>query len=167
MAIVSSVDFSLVLDEKDYQKVMDKLAGLTEVEQQQVIATALKEGATLLNQVGKQQLVATILHPETSKGRLLKSMQVKVMKAKKDKGPVGYAGFKRSTKKTAGEGLGGNAAHLVDRGTVDRYTKKGYYRGKVKGSLFWTSTVESQGDKALEILMEGIDKALNNIWDKN
>ena len=164
MGVISSSDFSLVLDEKDYQKVMQKLVGLSEVEQQQVITSALKEGATLLNQVGKQQLVATILHPETSKGRLYKSMQVKVMKAKKDKDAVGYAGFKRSTKKEKG---GGNAAHLVDRGTVDRYTKKGYYRGKVKGSLFWTSTVQSQGDKALEILMEGIDKALNNIWDKN
>ena len=164
MATISSVDFTLILDEKDYQKVMQKLAGLSEVEQQQVINSALKEGATLLKETGKKQLIATILHPETSKGRLLKSMQVKVLKASKNKGAAGYSGFKRTTKK--GEG-GGNAAHLVDRGTVDRYTKQGYYRGKVKGSLFWTSTVQSQGEKALEILMNGIDKALNKLWDKN
>lgn len=164
MAQISSVDFTLILDDKDYQQLMNKLAGLTEVEQQAVINSALKDGSKLLTESGKQKLVATILHPEQSKGRLYQSMGVKVLKAKKNKGPVGYSGFKRSTKKEKG---GGNAAHLVDRGTAERYTKKGYYRGKVKGSLFWTSTVESQGQKALEILMNGINEALNKLWDKN
>lgn len=164
MALVSSGDFSLVLDEQQYAALMKKLDILTEVEKQEVINKALKAGATLLSESGKQQLVATILHPENSTGRLFKSMNVKVMKAKKNKGPVGYSGFKRSTKKD--KSGGGNAAHLVDRGTVDRYTKKGYYRGKVKGSLFWTQTVQNQGDKAMDLLLNAIDEAIENIWNK-
>lgn len=164
MPKISSGDFSLVLDEKSYQQVMAKLDCLTEVEKQAVITDALAEGAKLLSESGKQHLVATILHPEDSTGRLYKSMNVKVMKAKKNKGPVGYSGFKRSTKKD--KSGGGNAAHLVDRGTVDRYTKKGYYRGKVKGSLFWTSTVQQEGDRALDKLMSAIDEALEILWNK-
>ena len=164
MALVSSGEFSLVLDEQQYEALLKKVGMLTDVEKQEVINKALKAGTTLLTESGKRQLVATILHPETSTGRLFKSMDVKVMKAKKTKGPVGYSGFKRSTKKD--KSGGGNAAHLVDRGTVERYTQKGYYRGKVKGSLFWTQTVQQQGDKAMDLLMQAIDEAIENIWNK-
>ena len=164
MPKISNGDFSLVLDDAQYDALVKKMELLTDIEKEEVINTALKKGTTLLTESGKQHLVATILHPEDSTGRLLKSMNIKVLKAKKNKGPVGYSGFRRSTRNN--KSGGGNAAHLVDRGTVDRYTKKGYYRGKVKGSLFWTSTVQQEGDKAIELLLNAIDEAIENIWNK-
>ena len=78
---------------------------------------------------------------------------------KKSQGKV-YAGFSRPS---------GAAAHLVDRGTVKRWTKKGYYRGYIsktkgmnRGSSFWTDAVEDKGPEGLEKLYNSIRETINN-----
>lgn len=164
MAAINQDGFSLVLDEQDYNALMKKLEYLSDVDREAVINSALKEGTTLLTESGKQQLIATILHPETSKGRLYRSMGIKVLKATKKKGAAGYSGFKRTTKKEYG---GGNAAHLVDRGTVERWNRtQGHSTGRVKGSLFWTTTVQQQGPRAMDMLLKAIGEALDKLWNK-
>ena len=72
-----------------------------------------------------------------------------------------YAGFKR------GKG-GGNHAHLIDRGTVLRYTRKGHYRGSVSaghpnfGNMFWTVTVRRLGPK----IQNNLSNAIHNAFQR-
>ena len=95
-------------------------------------------------------------------GNLSKSFKTSSSKKK----VVAYAGFSRS-------GIHkGNHAHLVDRGTVKRWTKKGYYRGSVsknqpqKGTNFWTDSVMAQGPKAMENLKDTIYNELAKITNR-
>lgn len=79
----------------------------------------------------------------------------------KKKRTSAYAGFKRST--------GGGIAHMVDRGTAERYTSRMFYRGSVSkgspntGSRFWTNAVQKNGDRAINELMDSVNKSINTI----
>lgn len=88
-------------------------------------------------------------------GNLLKSFQVKV----KNK-PGVLTGFKQGKD-------GGSHAHLVDRGTDERFytTKKGKRKstGKVIGNLFWSDTEAQDYPKAMDELYKGIEKGVNKI----
>lgn len=63
----------------------------------------------------------------------------------------------------------GHHAHLIDRGTKDRYTKRGYYRGSIskgnpnQGSLFYTSAVQMRKDEALRELERAVYEEINKI----
>lgn len=101
-------------------------------------------------------------------GNLKRSFAIKIVKKK----GYGLSGFRRSAPK---KGIkGGNHAHLVDRGTAERYTIKTHsYRGSVSrgrpytGSLFWTDAVESQGPQAVNRLVEAVYKSLQEITERN
>lgn len=84
-----------------------------------------------------------------------------------------YAGFRRTRKNSEGGYIaGGNHAHLVDRGTKKRWTKKGYYRGSVAkknpqtGTNFWTNAVEQEGPKVLNKIINSLDRKLTSIKNK-
>lgn len=89
-------------------------------------------------------------------GNLLKSFQVKVKKNK----PGVLTGFKQGTD-------GGSHAHLVDRGTDERFytTKKGKRKstGRVKGNLFWSDTEAEDYPKAMDELYKGIERGVEKI----
>lgn len=123
---------------------------MSEVDQSATIQTALKSGAKIIESAGRTNLAA---RNKSKTGNLKKSFSVKVNKKK----AYALSGFRRPQ---------GAHAHLVDRGTTKRYTKKGYYRGAVKGSMFWTSAVESAGPRALNAVMDAIYDALNNLSRK-
>ena len=63
----------------------------------------------------------------------------------------------------------GHHAHLIDRGTDERYTKKGAYRGSISkgnpnhGSLFYTSAVHMRADDALQELERGVYEEIKRI----
>lgn len=71
------------------------------------------------------------------------------------------------------DGLG-KLAHIFDRGTKERYTKKGYYRGHIfrglppsRGALGWVHTVETEGPKEMRTtITNALNKALTAITVK-
>lgn len=104
-------------------------------------------------------------------GRLVKGFRIKTMK--KNGGVM--AGFAYNNGRNGmKKGQGANHAHLVDRGTKERNTmrgytdklgrhyKKGISRGKMPGSSFWSDVNKNDTGRAMEMLMEGIRKAINN-----
>jgi len=87
-------------------------------------------------------------------GNLLRSFEVKVKKSK----PGVLIGFR--------QGVGGGShAHLVDRGTDNRFwkTKKRKSTGKVIGNAFWADTEAQDFPQAMDKLYMGIEKAVNRI----
>lgn len=153
-------DLTLQLSENDYQAIQNIMEGLSELEKSAVIERGLKEGTRILVAQGKTNLMMKLsrdpVNVRARKGNLEKSFTTKTKKKRMS----GYAGFARP---------GGNAAHLVDRGTVERWTKKGYYRGSVSkgspqtGNRFWTMAVEQKGQAALEELCNSIEESVNTI----
>lgn len=157
-------DMTIELDEKDYQKMLSILRGMSEVDQAAAIQYALKQGMQVIVNAGKSNLSS---RNNVVSGNLKRSFSIKANKKK----AYSLGGFRRSSRK---ENIsGGNHAHLVDRGTAKRWTKSGAYRGSVSrgnpnhGTLFWTDAVESQGPAALSRLMDAVYDAIGKIMDKN
>lgn len=150
-------DFKFTLNEQEYQAVMRKLGELSSVEQRAVIRGALKDSGTILINAGK---ASYLTRNKKKTGNLYKSFTSQFKK--KNTGIL--IGFKR------GAGLG-NHAHLIDRGTTDRYTKRGYYRGKISGNdrgktgatYFWTDVVQAKGNEAMDRIMDAVYDAVNQI----
>lgn len=156
-------DLSFELDEKDYQSMMAILKGMDDVDKAKAIQYALKEGMQIIVSEGKHNLSS---RNGVKTGNLKKSFAIKVNKKK----AYSLGGFRRSSRK---ENIaGGNHSYLVDRGTDERWTKKGAYRGSVSrgnpkhGSMYWTDAVNSQGEHALNRLMDAIWEALEDIKNR-
>jgi hypothetical protein len=141
-------NLTITLDERELRELNRRLSELSKTEQRTAIAKALRNGISAIMRQGKINLAATDLKTG-KKGNLKNSFAIKLDR----KRSISYAGFKRPK---------GAVAHLVDRGTKARYTKKGYYRGTVQkrgpntGSQFWTDAVESKGIEAVNTLMDTI-----------
>lgn len=124
---------------------------MSKVDQKATIQRALKAGAEIIKGAGQTNLAS---RNKVVTGNLKKSFSIKVVKKK----AYALSGFKRPK---------GAAAHLVDRGTKKRYTSRGYYRGQVTGTKFWTDAVETAGPKALNAVMDAIYKSLEEIRRRN
>lgn len=150
-------DLTFVLDEKDYQRAMAALDALEKVDQGQAIQNALRNEMKPMIAQGKSNLM---VRNKIRTGNLIGSFGLRTNRKK----AYAVAGHKRPQ---------GAAAHLVDRGTAQRYTKKGYYRGSVSkgqpnhGSGYWTDAVNQEGPKALEGLMDAIYEQISKIMEKN
>lgn len=148
---------TFVLDEADYQRAMIALNKLDKVEQGKVIQNALKSGMKPMIAQGKSNLST---RNKKRTGNLSGSFGLRTNKKK----AYSVAGHRRPM---------GAAAHLVDRGTAERYTKKGYYRGSVSkgnpnhGSHYWTDAVNQEGPRALDGLMDAIYTEISNIMGKS
>lgn len=149
--------FKFTLNEQEYQAVVRKLGELSNVEQKGVIRSALKQSGNILINAGKSSFLAK---NKKKTGNLYRSFTSQYKK--KNTGIL--IGFRR------GKGLG-NHAHLIDYGTVDRYTKKGYFRGRIAGTdhgktgatYFWSDVVQAKGNEAMERIMEAVFDAVNQI----
>lgn len=149
-------DFTFIIDKGDWNYLKSIVSGLDEIDGNQVILNSLSKGMQLINNQGKANLAVS---NKTKTGNLKQSIRRRQVKKKMSV----YGGF----------GKGGNHAHLVDRGTKDRYTKKGYYRGSVSrrkpnhGTLFWTKAVESKGPLMMEKTLKVIYKEMDKIIRRN
>lgn len=152
-------DFSFKFSEKDLQDFQAMLGDMSDIDKRQAIINSLRLGTRGMVQAGKRNLAS---RNKRKTGHLIKSFKTSSSKKK----VVAYAGFSRT-----GENKG-NHAHLIDRGTVKRWTKKGYYRGSVSrgrpqtGTKFWTDSVQSQGPKAMENLKDTIYNELYKITSR-
>ena len=86
----------------------------------------------------------------------------KVREDKKD-GYVGYV-LITSNRKT---GSGSYRLVFLEGGTATRYTRKGYHRGRIQASYFFTSTVTSDMGKYESELVKTINKTVDKINQKN
>lgn len=150
-------DFKFSLNEKEYRYVMNKLSELSKAEQKPIIKSALRDSGNILITAGKSSFLA---RNKKKTGNLYRSFTSQLKK--KNTGIL--IGFKR------GVGMG-NHSHLIDRGTVDRYTKKGYFRGRIAGSdrgktgatYFWTDVVKVRGQEAMDNIMMAVYDAVEKI----
>ncbi len=124
--------------------------GLNELEKDKSIKAGLKKGVQVLVRGGRKRLGTSLLNKNKGTGNLMRSIAPRVKRRKLG----ALAGFRRPM---------GNHSHLLDRGTKDRYTKKGAYRGRMKATLFWAQTHDSDMSKAVTEVVTGIEKAVNRI----
>lgn len=152
-------DFRFEFDEEDIKTLNNILKGFGEIDGNKAIMNSLSIGVREIVKQGKSNLASS---NEVKKGNLKNSFGTRRVK----KWLSAYGGFKRSGPHK------GNHAHLIDRGTDERYTKKGYYRGSVSkgrpntGSRFWTKAVESTGPRSIEKTMNVIYNELEKIINK-
>ena len=150
---------TITLDNADYRRIMDLLFTLSDFEKDAIIRRGLQEGARVFVRQGKSNLAQTLSSDPANvrmrKGNLIKSFRTKVnMKKQKV-----HAGFDKH----------GHHAHLVDSGTVQRWTRAGAYRGSVSkgspktGSKFWRNAFEMKKQEAANELMDSVYQSINKI----
>ena len=141
-------------------KVLQEVQHFPEVEKG--TKDALRNGARYLLRKGRTRLRQRMKSGTKGvTGNLLRSFKYTIKK--KNRGVL--AGFK------GGKG-GGNHSWLIDKGTKDRYTKKGYFRGRVHrktgiGNKFWTDTRNSESNNAMRIVLVKLQETVNNIRNRN
>lgn len=157
-------DLTIVLDKADYARLVKTLDEAGDIDTRPAIQRALRSGMQSMVSAGKSNLS---MRNSTKTGNLKRSFTIKVTKRKKVGSNYALGGFKRSAGKNAIGG--GNHAHLVDRGTANRWTRRGYYRGSVSrgmpntGTRFWTDAVQSEGPRALNNLTNVIQSELKKL----
>lgn len=140
---------------KNIERVYALVDELKGVDRNKAIRSGMIQGAKVFTRLGRKNLRA---RNDEHTGNLLQSMR---WKSARNSLAV-YAGFERSYKFQALKGVG-NHAHLVDRGTKDRYTKKGYYRGKMPASYFWTDTRNEGGSEAMRHIERGVINMVDSL----
>lgn len=142
----------------DIERVYSLVDELKQVDKNKAIKSGLKRGAAVFVRVGKSELRR---RNNQHTGNLIRSFTTRLAKRKLS----AYSGFNRRTKLKSDKGLG-NHAHLVDRGTTDRYTKKGYYRGKMPASYFWTEAKNRGEAEAMKKVEEGVIQMVEKLKRK-
>lgn len=128
--------------------------GLKDIDKDKAINQGLKKGGLVLSRGGKRRLTSSMKNPIGRTGNLLKSFNVRTKRKK-----LGVLiGFKRPI---------GNHSHLLDKGTNDRYTAKGFNRGSVQSTKFWTDTKNSDMANASNEIFNGIKVAVSKIKNRN
>lgn len=145
----------------DREAVVHLVDGLEDFEKDRAIRVGLRLAANVFKIRGRSNLRQRIMHPEKSSGRLMRSFTNKVKRNKLG----ALSGFKRSNKYKIIEDAG-NHAHLVDKGTKRRYTKKGQDRGIMPANNFWSDAEVSEQSKATQMIYIGVERAVKRINDR-
>lgn len=159
---MSDFSFKFSVKESDYIRIQQGLSKLSDIEKNYIVTRGLKGGGEVLLVAGK----ASFLEKNKKvSGNLYRSFTTNFKK--KRTGIL--VGFKR------GKGLG-NHAHLINYPTTHRFTKKGYYRGKIDqagigsrgrqktgATYFWSSVVQSRGNEAMRRITDAIYRAIEAI----
>ena len=156
-AKVNGGDFTMVIDEQSRQWLYSRMTKLADFEKDAAIKRGLKAGAQLIVSQGKSNFIKS---HKSRTGKLIKSAGVTV--AKRD--PKVWGAFRRPA---------GSAAHLLDRGTEDRYNytykgkrlRKPRYVGRVKPSYFWTNAYNEKKAEAGDKIINIIDKTVQSILE--
>ena len=157
-------ELTLTLNKNEYERLVATLDRAGDIDTTPAIQKGLRDGVNAIKTAGKTNLAQ---RNQVRTGNLKKSFTTKVTKRKKVGSNYALAGFKRST--ASNKSRGGNAAHLVSRGTKVRYTKAGAYRGSVSkgspnvGSGFWDDAVQTEGPKAMNRLVNVIESELKKL----
>lgn len=143
-----------VRDLPDIQEKLKELSKTTETRKE--VKEGLKEAGKFLIKKGKERLKARLIMPRKERtGNLLKSFKHRIKK--KNAGVL--VGFKKGK---AGK-VSGNHSWLVSEGTSPRKTSKGYNRGWVRPNKFWSDTRDQDSPKAMDIIIDHIEQAIESI----
>lgn len=158
-------NFKFTVNEADYRALMLKMQELGDINKTPVIKQAYRQGSKILITAGKSSFLS---NNKKKTGNLYRSFTNSFKK--KNSGVL--VGFKRG--KNAG-----NHAHLIDKGTTDRYTKKKLYRGKIDragagsrgrektgATYFWSYIVQAKGQEAMNRIVDAIYDAINEIKNR-
>ena len=143
-------DMTFTLDPKDLRKLNERLNQLGDIVKDGIVQRGLRDAANIILNETKSSIQR---HGYIRTGRLLSSAAIKTRK--KD-GKV-YVGFRRPA---------GASAHLLDKGTVARHTRKGANRGRIVASNFHTNAVMSKKDEAMQVLYRSIQDSLDRMWNR-
>lgn len=138
--------------ETDVRQAVNQLTtGLGQLERKQAVRKGLMDAAKIFQARGKINLAA---RTSPFRGNLRRSFRTQ---RNRRYYAAAYAGFARPF---------GNHAHFVDLGTKDRYTKKGYYRGKMPAFYFWTDARVSEEKAAAQAVYNGVSEAIARIQSR-
>lgn len=167
-------DFTLQFDNSDWSKMEKIFAQLKAFDTNHTVRKGFQTAGNNIEAVGKRKVRQAILRTTGGKMNRISDASVVAMTlysrySSKKNGMWERIGF--STKMSGGIG---KLAHIFDRGTKERYTKKGYYRGHIfktqapsRGALGWTQTVETEGPKEMRTtITNALNKALTAITVK-
>lgn len=167
-------DFKFTVNEGEYRAILAKVQMLAKIGDTATIKKAFRTGGRILISSGRSSLNSK---NKKKTGNLYRSFTSNIKK--KNTGIL--VGFKR------GKGLG-NHAHLIDRGTDERWAytrngkplKKPAYRGKIDEAgagrngyqktgktFFWTNVVETRGQEAMDRIVDAIYQAIDDIKNRN
>lgn len=162
---MSSGNFKFTVKESDYIRITRALQEMSDIEQHAILKRSYKQGSAMLLVAGKASFLA---HNKKHKGNLYRSFTDKLKTKKKNIGGV-LVGFKRGKGK-------GNHSHLINYPTTHRFTKKGYYRGKIDqagigsrgrmktgATYFWSKVAEQKGPEAMNNIAQAIYRAIEAI----
>lgn len=128
------------------------VADLQEIDKNKAIKAGLRKGAMVFIRLGRSTLRS---RNNEHTGNLMKSFRVRVKK----RSLGALAGFSVNYSRISEDGYGSHS-WLVDRGTVQRWTKKGQNRGIMPASYFWTDTKEQGSSEAIRAIEQGIHDAV-------
>lgn len=143
---------SIEVKQIDQAEIDYLVRSLEKIEEDKAIKTGLNKAGQVFKVGGRQRLRQRMKSGSKGiTGNLQNSFKVRV----KRNHPGVLIGFEQGK---------GNHAHLVDRGTVERFQRKNNKSvGKMPANYFWTDTESMDNNKAIDRLYEGIEKAVQNI----
>ncbi len=151
-------ELNLEIELLNLPSLVNTLNRLGSLAQTKEVSEGLKKSAQYLIRKGKLKLKQRMKSGTKGvTGNLLRSFRFRI----KSENRGVLVGFKYGKN-------GGNHAHLVSEGTTDRYTSKGYFRGKVLrkqgfGNKFWSDTRKQDSNSALRLTMTQIQQAINRL----
>ena len=159
---MANTEFTTNMDE-----VYEKFIKLNVREMGRALKTGVRKGLLLIRNKARQRFRA--LFPSGTKqnplyrDKLIDGIRAtKVRDDKKD----GVKGFVLITSNRR-PGSGSYRLVFLEGGTVQRYTRKGYNRGSIAASYFFTTTVDSNQGRYGETVLRELDKAVDKINQAN
>lgn len=159
---MANTEFTTNMDE-----VYEKFIKLNVREMGRALKTGVRKGLLLIRNKARQRFRA--LFPSGTKqnplyrDKLIDGIRAtKVQDDKKD----GVKGFVLITSNRR-PGSGSYRLVFLEGGTVQRYTRKGYNRGSIAASYFFTTTVDSNQGRYGETVLRELDKAVDKINQAN
>ena len=159
---MANTEFTTNMDE-----VYEKFIKLNVREMGRALKTGVRKGLLLIRNKARQRFRA--LFPSGTKqnplyrDKLIDGIRAtKVRDDKKD----GVKGFVLITSNRR-PGSGSYRLVFLEGGTVQRFTRKGYNRGSIAASYFFTTTVDSNQNTYKETVISELDKAVDKINQAN
>lgn len=134
----------------DKENIQYLIQNLEDFEKDKAVKSGLRAAVNVFRVKGRSNLRARLLHHGKQTNHLMNSFATRVKRNKLG----ALAGFDRP---------GGNHAHLVDMGTKRRYIKSGSSRGVMPANRFWDDAKQTEENKAMQAVYQGIQKEVQRI----
>jgi len=159
---MANTEFTTNMDE-----VYEKFIKLNVREMGRALKTGVRKGLLLIRNKARQRFRA--LFPSGTKqnplyrDKLIDGIRATKVQDDKEDGVKGYVLITSNRR----SGSGSYRLVFLEGGTVQRYTRKGYNRGSIAASYFFTTTVDSNQGQYDETVLRELDKAIDKINQAN